>query len=222
MKPVLKSSLLACSMLFALAACAPKSNNDPVANARVASTEPDLQDKIFRGQCSLKPLQSIATGIATGGDAAIKSAREQYQVVGANITHTTSSYATLDCSGPETLVFNETGTVSINAENKSADLGKSIDIKMNVLKVRIGSDAGALIANGIKLCGAADWAASNEREVTANSADATCYRKLVPSQDANIYRLLDANTLVFGKKDLLDRNDTRPDTLDQDTKYIAN
>jgi hypothetical protein len=221
MNPLFKSSFLACSLLLAFAACAPKSNSNPVDNVREAGQEPDLQGKIFRGECSLKPLESIATGIATGGEAAIKSAREQYQFAGANITHATLLYQSADCTGPESIIFKETGSVSIDGDKKSKDEGKYIDIEMRALTVQISSDVGATIARDIKLCGSEDWATNTEREVTAKSAEPTCYRKQVPSRDANIYRLVDKSTLVFGEKGLLERNDTRPDSLDMDTKYVA-
>ena len=222
MKKLIKSSVLACTLLALFTACAPKSNNNPVDNVQEAGKEPDLQAKIFRGVCSLKPLESIATGIATGGDASIKSAREQYQFAGANITHATLLYATADCTGPESIIFKETGSVTIDGDKKTADQGKFIDIEMRALTVTIGSDVGAMIAHDIKLCGTEEWGNTTEREVTAHSSEATCYRKTVPSRDANVYRLLDANTLVFGKKSFLERNDTRPNGLDLETKFVAN
>lgn len=222
MKQLLKSSVLACSLLILFAACAPKSNDNPVENVRVAGQDPDLQGKIFRGKCSLKPLESIATGIATGGGAAIKSAREQFQVVGANVTRATLMYTTVDCSGPESIIFKETGEVSIDGDRKTSDEGKYIDVHMRALTVSIGSDVGAMIAHEIKLCGTEEWANSTVSEVTAQSAEATCYRKTVPSEDSNIYRLLNPNTLVFGKKSFLERNATRPDSLDLESQFLAN
>jgi hypothetical protein len=202
-----------------LSACGKGGNTNLADNVREANNDRELQEKIFKGDCSRKPLEAVVSGIATLGETSIKSAREQYQFVGATVTHVTNLYTTKDCSGAESIVFDEVGEFKIDTEKKTADSGKYITLKMNTLTVKINNEDGAKIAQASKLCGAEDWGVQSEKEVTDAAARITCYRQPVPSVDENIYHV-DGNLLVFGSK--RGRSTERPTSLDMDTKYIAN
>jgi hypothetical protein len=205
--------------MMILSACGPGSNTDLADNVREAAKDKELQDKTFRGECSYKPLDTIISGIATRGDTSIKSAREQYEFTGANFQHVTSLYTTKDCSGAESIVFQESGSFKIDETKKSADSGKYITMEFNKLHVKIGNQDGANIAQASKLCGTPEWGLNEEKDVTGNAFRISCYRQPVPSVDETIYHV-DGNTLVFGEK--IGRSTERPTSLDMKTKYIAN
>jgi hypothetical protein len=119
------------------------------------------------------------------------------------------------------LIFKEYGTISISKGLKSTDGATFIDITNAKLGVQAADDAGTLVANELKLCGREDWANHDEKDVTAVSADANCYRRPVPNTDANIY-LIEGNTLYFGERGLLDKKNERPEKIDRENKYVAN
>lgn len=212
------SAIAICALPMVFAACGKGANTDPVANMKEAGKDRALQESIYKGECSLKPLQALVTGIRTGGDTAIKSAREQYQFVGANVTHVTNLYTTPDCSGAESLVFKEEGSFVIDESKTTADGGKYLDLTMKALTVDVNNADGLKIAQDSKLCGIQDWTLNANRDVTAAAERLTCYSQPLPSSDATAYKL-DGKTLVFGAKAI--RNDVRPTHLDLETKYVA-
>jgi hypothetical protein len=212
-------TVAALALPLIVAACGKGANTNPVDNVREAGKDAALQEKIFKGECSLKPLEAIVSGIATNGSTAIKSAREQYQFVGANVHHVTNLYTTPDCTGAESIIFKEAGSFSIDETKKSADQGKFLTLKMENLTVQINNQDGATVAKSAKLCGSDAWAVQTERDVTQDAARISCYRQQVPSVDETLYHV-EGNTLVFGAK--AQRSTQRPTALDLDTKYIAN
>lgn len=209
--------LLVTLMPFALGACN-QSSNDPVENIQQAQNDADLQGKLFRGECTLKLLDGIATGLATAGEASIKSAREDYEFKGTNVIHTTRAYNSTDCSGQESIVFRETGIATINEAPSPIAEAKTIDFEMEKVTVQVLDENGKKVAEEIRLCESDNWADQNERDVTAQSSNLTCYGAKVPYKDANIYRL-EGNTLIFGSK--LGASDTRPNSLNTERQYIA-
>lgn len=214
----MKKTLMVCALPLMLAACGKGSNTNPVDNVREAGKDSALQEKIFKGECSLKPLEAIVSGIATGGDTAIKSAREQWQFVGANVNHVTNLYTTKDCTGAESIIFKEAGEFNIDENKKSADGGSFITLKLNNLTVQVNNEDGAKVAQAAKLCGTPDWAVATERDVTQEAARVTCYRQQVPSVDETLYHV-EGNTLVFGAK--AGRSTERATELDTVNKYVA-
>jgi len=214
------TALLIAAVPVLFTACGKNSSNlNPVDNVREASKDSNLQNRIFRGDCSLKPLDTVATGIATGGDTAIKSARVQYEFVGANVTHATLLYTTSDCTGTPSVTFRETGSFIIDTDHAAPEGSRNLDLKYDHLHVTIGDDNGAKIANDVKLCENTDWAKNKDRDVTEHAADLTCYHSAI-THKATIYLLQD-NVLMFGAKGMLDKDDTRPTSLNKDDKYVA-
>lgn len=218
----MKLLLLACSAVFLLSACDNDDDTDdnPISNIREAAKDGGLQDKTFRGECSLKPLQLIATGIATLGEDALKSGREQYYFEGMNVVHTTILYTSANCTEGESIVYTEKGSMEIDRDKKTDDGASYIDFKFEALQVKIQSEAGANIAHDVGLCGTQDWTVGVERDVTTVAEDLNCYRRKLPAHDANVYRL-DDKTLYFGEKGLIERNEERPARLNMNEKYIA-
>ena len=224
MKHSLKLFAVACALPMVLTACGKNnsdaSNKNPVDNAREAGKAPDAQGKIFRGDCSMKALDAIASGIATGGQASIKGARVQYQFNGANVTRATVMYTTTDCTGDAALTFRETAGINIQ-DQRTPDNGQFIDMNFDTLTLAIGSDAGLLVANDVGLCGLKDWAKGQERDVKNQSGQMDCYRKQLPYREANVFRIDNKNTLLWGSKGLLDRSEQRPTSVETGLKYVA-
>jgi hypothetical protein len=203
-----------------IAACSKK--NDPIANAREAAKDKDLQNKTFVSDCSAKPLDALITGLQTGLQAKAASSKISYKFTGANVTRKTEVYSTTDCTGDAAYTFVEAGTFSINKDqkHKSNDGGYLIDFDYDNLKVTVISEDGIKVANSSNLCGAKDWTASKERDVTAQAKDANCYASPLPRHVSNRYRV-DANVLQLGTGSKGDTKDQkRPDHLEA-TKYTA-
>ena len=219
MKQSVKSAVITVGVLLCLAACKNTSNKDPIANVQVAAADKDLQSKIFRGDCSTEVVNAMATLMATGGKVVVKSSREQYQFVGANVTRTTVMYESPNCEGQEILVFKETGSFKVDAKKRAEDQSKMIDIKYDKLTVAAGNAEGATAANELKLCGREDWAGGMPHDVTAQAGEGgTCYGKKLPTSEANIYRI-DNNTLYFGDHEK--SNEDRPTKANMSEKYVA-
>ncbi len=219
----IKTLILTCTLPLVFAACSKDNdtNSNPIDNLKQAAKETELQGKTFQGECSLRPLDAIATGIATAGETAIKSAREQFLFEGANLSHSTLVYTSTDCSGPEALVYQENGSFEIHDDQKTADDAKAMDIKYETLTVKTVSNDGVTVANAVKLCGVEEWSTNMEQNVTAKSEDTNCYRVKVPNQDANVYKLENGN-LFFGIKARFERSTVRPTSLDRNEKFISN
>lgn len=199
-----------------LAACG--EDNDPINDVKEAAKDVDLQGKNFASECQLKPLETILTGILTGGEAAIKSATVIYRFDGGQVARSTRLFISADCTGDTAISTVETGTIHIDPDQKTQDLGKSIDIDFNGLTVTTVTEAGAQAANAIQLCSANDWGPNSERDQTARAKDANCYGAEVPRRVSNIYRV-DAGVLYFGPK--IESSSERPAALDMNTKYIG-
>ena len=217
----MKKLLLVSLAALALVACSDDDDNDPITNIRQALEDRDLQGKTFESACMIKPIDAILTGILTGGNASIKSARTQYLFEGANITRTTLLFSDANCTD-HALTFEERGTVDIDADQRTNDGGKFIDIDYRSVHADVISDKGLEVANSVKLCGAENWTIDEDkREVTEQAADRNCYGAEVPRQVANIYRV-DADNLYLGThtEDAVGTSE-RPTTLDFGQKYVA-
>lgn len=215
-----KFLVLVAASLF-MAACGDSDdddNNNPLDNAREAVEDTALQGRTFQSECVLEPLDAILTGILTGGDALVKSSRTQYLFQGANLTRTTLLYTGSDCTG-EAFSFRESGTFDINPEQKTADNGSFMDMNFQKLMLRIDSDAGATAANAIKLCGVEDWATGQERDVSGNAENLTCYGAAVPRVSLNVYRIDAGNILLLGSVST-ENGQERPTKLN-DVKFTA-
>jgi hypothetical protein len=220
MKCLVKLLISVCALSMGFMGCGKdSSNSNPMDNVQQAAKDPDLQGKIFRGDCSMKPLDAIATGIATSGDASVKSAREQFEFVGANLTHAILLFNTSDCSGDVSLTFRQMGTFDIDIRKATGEGAKSIDINYGKLSLTINNDRGLKIATSIKLCGADDWKLNDQREVTDHAGNMTCYRQKMPVKVVNIYRV-EGKTLFFGANGA-SASENRPTQLDRNTKYMA-
>jgi hypothetical protein len=211
-------SLAACAML--VAACSKK--NDPIANAREAAKDKDLQGT-FVSECSTKPLSAVFTGLMTGLQAKVASSRVTYNFTGANTSVKTENYSSGDCTGDAAFTYEEKGTFSVNKDQKykSNDGGYLIDVDYDNLKVTMVSDEGIKVANATKLCGISDWAQNKERDVSAQAKDASCYNSPIPRHVSNRYRV-DDKVLYLGTAAKGDtRDNQRPAHLDMGTKYRA-
>lgn len=210
-----KLTLVLAVAVVALAGC--KDKNNPVKAAEETAKEKDLQHT-FQSECQVKPLDTVLTGILTGGKSTIKSSRTLYRFEGNRVTRTTQMFGSSDCSA-ESAGFIETGTFEINKDIKTSDGGKGIKLKFDKLTVKVASDDGAKIANGMSLCGISDWKPGDEREVTGSSENLTCYSAQVPRTDENIYRV-DAGKLMLGSSSTDPKSSSeRPDSLDKTNTY---
>jgi hypothetical protein len=215
----LKKLLCLCASVLVVAACAKKS--DPIANAKQVVSDPALQEKTFVSDCSAKPTDAIVTGILSGFKSAIQGQRLAYRFSGNRVTRTTRLFNSTDCSGDAALTFEEKGTIDINKKQKTNDGGYNINLDFDDLKIAMATDAGATAANAVKLCGSADWAAKQTRDVTPQAKDVNCYGAQVPRHLANIYRV-DAGTLYLGTTTTVANKDSqRPTSLDMGTKYTV-
>lgn len=212
----MKKILLIAAMSLMAVACGKDKN--PITNGKEAIEDKDLQGKNFESECSIEPLDALLTGILSGGQASVKSSRVAYRFEGANITRTTVLFANLNCDG-EAFRYSETGTFNITKNQRTNDGGYFIDIKYNKLMVKIATDVGTVSANAIKLCGAQDWATGQERDVTVQAKNATCYGTVVPRVNNNVYRLDGGKVLYFGTASL-ENGQARPTSL-SNVKYVA-
>ncbi|MGE4130893.1 MAG: hypothetical protein AB7F86_04610 [Bdellovibrionales bacterium] len=209
--------ILAATALLAVAGC--KDKHNPVKAAKQAGQERDLQNT-FQSECQLKPVDLVITGLFTGGKAVVKSARTLYRFEGNRVTRTTQFFAATNCSA-EAGAFIETGVFEINKDIKTNDGGKGIDLKFDKVALKIASPEGAQIANSIKMCDRSDWSAGQEKVVTPQSENTSCYGAKVPRTDANVYRV-DNGNLILGSSLKTDRDaSSRPSKLDFGTKYAG-
>jgi hypothetical protein len=221
MKKYVTSVPIALSLMASLAACQKRSNKNPIENAREAISDVDLQSKSFLGDCSINLGDALASFVASSGKYSVKSSRDQFQFVGANLTRTTRIYESADCTGQDVLMFKETGAFHVDPDKRAEDQSNFIDITYDRLTLVAQSEFGVQLANEIKICGHEDWSVGKEIEVTAQAEDVSCYRKKLPSQEADVYRL-ENNNLYFGERDaLLKSRQSRPARVDLKTKYSA-
>ena len=215
---VTKTLMAICLVPAFVAACSSKSNDNVPQNVEAATTEPGLQNKVFRGECSLNPIQAIVSGIATAGDNSVKSSITMYEFNGANVTHSTHVFQSADCSGTEALVYKEAGSFKILDDQRTKDGDKAIDLDYDKLTLQTLDAVGAQIANQLKLCGAQDWAAGQEeREVSSMSKELNCYAVELPRRVMDVYRT-DGGTLYFGSRSSRIFKD-RPTSVDMDAPY---
>lgn len=213
----MKKILLITALSLIAVACG-KDDKNPFTNAKEAIDDKDLQGKNFESECSVEALDALLTGILSGGQASVKSSRVVYRFEGSNITRTTVLFANLNCDG-EAFRYTETGTFNVTKNQRTNDGAYFIDINYKKLMVSITTDVGAVSANAIKVCGIQDWAVKQEREVTAQAKDVTCYGTVVPRVNNNVYRLDAGKILMLGTQSL-ENGVARPASL-SNQKYTA-
>ncbi len=219
MKKYVTSVPVALTLMASLVACQKRSNKNPIENAREAISDIDLQSKSFVGDCSIDLGDALVSFVASSGKYSVKSSRDEFQFVGANLTRTTRIYESADCTGQDALMYKETGAFHVDSDKRAEDQSKFIDITYDRLSLVAQSEFGVQLANDIKICGREDWTVGKEIEVTAQSEDVSCYRKKLPSKEADVYRL-EKNNLYFGERDSLLKNlESRPARVDLKTKY---
>jgi len=193
----LKALLLIALIPGLMIACERGHKRNPVAAASEAAKDPDLQKKTWQAECSNELKRAIATGVASGFQAAVKSSRQQFKFSGNNMTLVTTYYIQQNCA-EEAWQFEESGTFKIDKDKKSNDGGTNIDFDLRELTLRVISQSGSVAANGINLCDKKDWAANSKKmEVNKPSKNPTCYAAEVPRKIPNIYRI-DGDSLVLG------------------------
>lgn len=214
MKKIICLSVLA----LALSACQNR-NNDPVANAKEAAKDRDLQ-KTFMSECSFKPIDAIVSGLMTEGKASVKSQVVSYSFEGANVIRTTELYTSTDCTGEAAVAFEEAGDIRIGDE-RTEDGARTIEMNFKTLDAVVKSEKAAIAANEAKLCGVTDWSAGKSRDVQNHAKDVLCYNAEVPRQVSNIYRV-DNNVLYLGtsSKDSVKPED-RPESLNKMIEFRA-
>lgn len=205
----------------AFVGCGKDKNNDPVQNVRVASEDRDIQNKNFSSACSQKPIEGILTGILTGGEAPLRSQKVVYRFEGANVTRSTQIFTTPDCSGDIAISFEEIGEFTLDTDSRTGEGAKFIDFDYKKLKMSIVSNPGVIAANAVGICGAHDWALSQQRDVTAQAADLRCYNIATPRHQSNIY-FLEGNTLFFGTQSPAAVDPSkRPGQLNRNDGYVG-
>lgn len=195
----------------AVAACNKDNNQSAGQNTEQTVRDATIQGKYFWGQCTTEPSVAIATGLVTGE--ALKASRTGFYFDGAQATRLTSFYEAADCAGQSAFTFRELAAMNIQTDKKSADDATFIDFRYDRLMVHIDSPTGLTVANGINLCQARNWAANEDRDVTASSEAITCYTQKLPRTELNIYRL-EGDKLFLGSETQRDAND-RPAALDR-------
>lgn len=217
----MKNLVFAATLALVLGACQKNSNTDPAQNTRESLEDPNLQMKDFQGKCTVTPVDGIISGILTGGDATVQSARTQYRFEGAEVFRKTFVYTTTDCTGDVAARFVEKGEFDIKPQDTTTESATPIDLNFRNLMVSVQSTAGVEVANALSLCGSNQWVLGQELDATARAADVTCYSAQIPRQVANIYKL-EGNTLYVGtaSKDQVDANG-RPNFLDRSQPYDA-
>ncbi len=217
----MKKIVFAGIVALLLAACA--KSTDPVNNVAQAANDKDIQSKNFVSDCKAKAFDGGLTGIISIGSP-IQSALVGYRIDGARISRTSRLFTTNDCSGDTAISFEETGTVSIQPDKRTSDLGKFIDVDYTKLEVATPIAAGVTAANALHLCGATNWDVSASRDVTDRAKDPLCYGVVVPRHLATIYRF-DAGNLYWGATDNTGANASdnnhRPSTINFNDKYKA-
>lgn len=213
----MKKVLLLITMSFLAVACG-KDEKNPFTNAKEAIEDKDLQGKNFESECSIEPLDALLTGLLSGGQASVKSSRVAYRFEGANVTRTTVLFANLNCDG-EAFRYSETGTFNITKNQRTNDGAYFIDFKYKKLILKMTTDVGVVSANAVKLCGVSDWASNQERDVTAQAKDVSCYGTVVPRENNNVYRLDAGKVLMLGTQSL-ENGAPRPASL-SNVKYTA-
>lgn len=193
------NKILLFAALSLMAVACGKDDKNPISNFKEANEDVDLQGKNFESACLAE---------TSGG---IQSSRVAYEFQGSNIVRSTILFTTPTCS-IEAYRYKDTGTFNITKNQRTADGGYFIDINFNNVAVLITTDAGAVVANAAGLCGAADWATSQEREVTAAAKSANCYGADVPRVNFNVYRIDGGNTLYLGSA-TLENGAARPTAL---------
>jgi hypothetical protein len=215
----MKKLFLLALIAATIAGCQKDRNNDPIANAKQAAKDKDLQGKSYVSDCSIKPIEAVLSGLLSAGQASLKSQEVAYRFDGANAIRQTRIFSTPDCTGDAAYVFEEAGSIKIQ-DQKTADLGRFIDFDYKSLKLTVATAAGAEAANAMKICGG-NWAPGQSKDVEAQSADVTCYGAQVPRHVANIYRL-DQGNLYFGSVSTASVPDAqRPTSLNTSVKYSA-
>lgn len=214
MKNVIKSLVIA-SVPFVIAACGKSSNSNPVDNAREAAKNPEIQGQIYkRVDCIVTPAEfgmTAAGSIFNDEKLTIKSAREQYQFKGANVTHALVYYTSADCSGQEVAVYRQQGSVR-SVDVKTKDGSKGIDINYDRLFVEPKTSEAVTYANDLKLCGIEDWAQNSEREVTTKMDNEKC--STLHSGKVETVVLNEGKALYLGKS-----VSGRPDSADKSVEY---
>ena len=215
----MKNLILVGTLALILGACG--RNNDPVADTRESVEDPALQMKDFQGKCQLTPIDAVITGILTGGDAIVKSARTQYRFEGNMAFRKTLVYTTNDCSGEIAARFIESGEFDIKPNARTTESATHIDLNFRQLMVSAQSAAGVEAANSLILCGSNQWVVGQEVDATTKAADLNCYSAQVPRQVANIYKI-ENSILLMGtaSKDEVDASG-RPNVLDRSAPYEA-
>lgn len=214
----MKNILLLSAFIFVAAACS-KHDKNPISNVKEALEEKDLQGKNFESDCSIEIARSAFTGILSGGAASVKSSRVAYRFQGSNVTRTTIYFANANCDG-EAIRYSETGTFNVTKNQKTNDGGYLIDMNFKKLNAKMASDVGATAANAVKLCGFENWANGQDRDVTAQSKEISCFGAQVPRTNHNVYRLDDRRVLYLGNDGTSTSTD-RPASLSRE-KYTAN
>lgn len=176
--------------------------------------EPDIQGKVFASACSERFLTGPATGLLTG--VSINGSQLKYSFTGDKVERINDFYQNSDCSGPVAFSYREIGSFKIMEDRKTADNATFIDFHFDRLNLKISNEAGATAANGVNLCGAADWRPGDERDITAHAGDINCYAHTYPRIEANVYRV-DGDTLTLGDGSLSPGG--RPTSLSSFERY---
>ena len=204
----MKKVLIVATVILAICACSKNSNIDPIANAKTASDERDLQQKNFTAPC--RPA-AFAPGILTY--------QTVYRFEGANTTRTTRYFKTPDCTSDSDIVLTESGDFNLHKDQQTSDGGKAIDIDYKSLMVTTVTPQGVSAANAIQLCNANDWSANSKRDESTRAANVNCLGMPVPRHNSNIYRV-DASVLYLGlNADKSTDPTTRPTALDMSLIY---
>lgn len=217
----MKKIIFAATIALVLGACNRNTDTDVAQDVREAGEDSALQMKDFQGKCQLTPFDGVLTGILTGGEAPIKSARTQYRFEGATIFRKTLVYTSADCSGAIAGRFVESGEFDIKPSARTSENATHIDLNFRKLMVSAQSPEGVTAANAVMLCGSNQWVVGTEVDATTKAADLNCYSAQVPRQVANIYKL-ENGVLLMGtaSKDEVDASG-RPNFLDRSHPYEA-
>jgi hypothetical protein len=170
--------------------------SNPIADIKESAKDKDLQGISFTSDCWVKPMDMLASGLMTKGDAAVKAEQVAYRFEGATVLRKTSYFLSANCSGDPVFSFEELGEFKIDKAHKSNDGGQNIDLQFKSLKGLPTAPQGVTAANSVKLCGITNWVQGEEKDVLPQSADLTCYGIKVPRQVLDIYRVDDGNLFL--------------------------
>lgn len=138
------------------------------------------------------------------------------ELKGNDVTMVTQGYTGSDCK-PDTLAaeVKETGTFETGGSSQG---GNNIQFTLQKASVRAKNDAGKALLNNVPpsgACGVNDWKVDEERDVTANTGEATCWSK-TPRTLFDIYTI-EGTTLFLGKGWASEKagSDKRPRELDR-------